>query len=344
MEARRPSYALAAVGVAATLWLVIQARPVLEPLVLSVLIWFLLTAIAGVFARAAGGPEAKPGAWAHGGAAASVFVLIFGVSLMVSNSLAGFRANLPTYEDNLKSMLSGLGDALGMQGPLEIDQLVERIEVQDLAVGLAGSALGFAGSLIVVVVYVIFLFAEASVSKAKLAALGRDPDRFRVLSETAAKIHTDIETYLGVKCIIGAAQALPTFAVLYAVGVDGAAVWAVIIFLASFIPTIGTLIGILFPSVVALVQFDSAGPVLATVLPLVVIQLAGSNWLEPKLMGSSLNLSPLVILVSIFAGGAVWGITGALVAVPALSIAMIVFSRIESMRAVAILLSADGKV
>ncbi len=345
MPSRAPSYMAAVVSVAATLWLLIQARTVLEPLVISMLIWFVLTATAGLFARWAGGqPSEAPPVWAHAAAAASALVVIFGLSIMVSNSLASFRANLPAYETNLQTMLSSMGDLFGMDGPLEVDRLVEKIEVQQVAVGIAGTALGFVSSLIVIIVYVLFLFTEAAMVRSKLRALAPDPDRFDVLAGTADKIRREIETYLGVKCVVGAAQAVPTFLVLAAVGVDGAAFWSVIIFVASFVPTIGTLIGIVFPAVVALVQFDTVTPFLVTTGLLAVIQLAGSNWLEPKLMGSSLNLSPLVILISIFAGGALWGITGALIAVPALSIAMIVFARIGSMRPVAVLLSSDGKV
>ncbi|MGF1445111.1 MAG: AI-2E family transporter [Pikeienuella sp.] len=344
MAPPRPSYALAIVGIAATLWLLIEARPVLEPIVLSLLIWFLVVAVAGVYARLFGGAGKPPGRWSLVAAATTLFLVIFGVSMMASASLAGFRENLPAYEQNLQAMLAGVGDRFGMDGPIDVSAIVQQMEVRDVLLGLAGSALGFASGMVVVLVYVVFIFSEASVAQAKLAALSGDQDQLARLTATSRKIHRDIELYLGVKCVIGLAQAVPTFAVLALVGVDGAAVWSVVIFFASFVPTIGTLIGIVFPSVVALVQFDTLGPFLLAFVPLVVIQLAGSNWLEPKLMGSSLNLSPLVILIGIFAGGAVWGITGALVAVPALNIAMIVFAQIESMRPVAILLSENGKV
>ncbi|MEM9145345.1 MAG: AI-2E family transporter [Pseudomonadota bacterium] len=342
MIARGQSYAVGAVAVAATVWLLIQARGVLEPLMISVLIWFVLEAVAGVFARACG--HTRPGTWSRAGAVVFFFALIGGLSVMISNSVDGFRENLPVYQENLKTMLADLAAAVGMSGPMEVQGLLGQIELSDVAVGLAGSALGFVSSLIVVLVYVAFIFVEAGQVEAKLHALAAEPKRFARLSDTARRIRREIETYLGVKCIIGAAQAVPTLIVLWAIGVDGAAMWAAVIFFASFIPTIGSLIGIVFPAVVALVQFDTPGPFLVTAGLLAVIQIGGSNWLEPKMMGSSLNLSALVVLIAIFAGGALWGITGALIAVPALSVAVIVFARIETMRPVAILLSSDGRI
>ncbi|MGF1503141.1 MAG: AI-2E family transporter [Paracoccaceae bacterium] len=338
------SYAAAAVGVAATLWLLIEARPVLEPLTIAVLLWFLLNAVAGVFARALRGPAAVARGAEKLAAALTVLIAIAGLSVLVSASLSGFRANLPSYEANLREMLRQAGQAVGMGEALDLQALTQNIQVTDIALSLAGTAVGFVGALVVILVYVLFLFVEAGRAGDKLHALAPEQGAHDALVATIGRINREIETYLGVKCIIGAAQAIPTFALLTIVGVDGAAFWAVVIFVTSFVPTVGSLIGIIFPATVALVQFPTLTPFLMTLPLLAVIQIAGSNWLEPRLMGTSLNLSPLVILIAIFAGGAVWGITGALVAVPALSVATIVFAQLPSMRPVAILLSSDGRV
>ena len=137
---------------------------------------------------------------------------------------------------------------------------------------------------------------------------------------------------------------MPTYIVLSLVEVDAAAFWAIVIFFFSFIPTIGSLVGIIFPSLMALVQFETVGPFFIVVGTLAAVQLLASNYLEPRLMGRSLNLSPLAIFLAIFAGGALWGIVGAIIIVPLLAVAMIVFAQIPSMRSVAILLSGDGEV
>lgn len=344
MAQPRARYAVAVVSVAATVWLLSVARGVLEPLVFAILLWFILNAVAGVYARALRGPDAVPGTPAQLLGALTVIGAVVGLSIMTSNSLADLRENLPTYETNLREMVRKISDMLGMAGPFDLAPLIERIEVTDLALSIAGTAAGFAGELLIVVIYVLFIFAETKLLRPKLAAIAPDPDKLAELTRAAIRIQDEIETYLGVKCVVGFAQAVPTYIVLLVVGIDGAAFWSVVIFLASFVPTIGTLIGIVFPSVLALVQFPTLTPFLIVASVLAAIQILGSNYLEPRMMGSSLNLSPLVILVSIFAGGSIWGITGALVAVPALSVAVIVFSRLPTMRPVAILLSADGRV
>jgi len=337
-------YLQAILAVAATLWLLVEARPVLEPLMLSVLLWYVLNALARGIARLMQGKGTKPGRLAHSLSAGAVVLAIAGLSVMTSNSIAAFRGNLPTYEANLKAMLEQAGHVLGLGGPLDLAPVLDRIEVSDVVLNLAGSALGITTSLIVVLVYVGFLFVEAGAYRAKLAALGRELGEINRIHQTIARINAEVEIYIGVKCVIGLAQAVPTYIVLALVGVDGAAFWSVLIFVFSFIPTVGSLIGIVFPTLVALAQFASPVPIAVTLIALVVIQLGGSNWLEPRLMGARLNLSPLVILIAIFAGGAVWGVIGALIAVPALAVAVIVFAAIDSMRPVAILLSSNGRI
>ncbi len=344
MRAPVTSYAAGAVAVAATLWILAEARGVLAPLVIAILVWFVLNALAGLVARLSGGRQDSPGLAARAVAALAVIGVLIAVSVMASNSLAGFRENLPDYQRNLREMANAAAGAVGLRSPLGLERLFENISTREVVIQVAGTAAGFASGLFVVLVYVVFLFAEAGRAPAKLAALAPDPERHAELSALIARIRTEIETYLGVKVLVGLAQALPSLLLLSLVGLDGAAFWAVVVFFSSFVPTVGSLIGIVFPSLVAVVQFASPVPVVLTIALLAVIQVAGTNFLEPRLMGSSLNLSPLVILIAIFSGGAVWGITGALVAVPALSIAVIVFARIQSMRSVAVLLSSDGRV
>jgi predicted PurR-regulated permease PerM len=94
----------------------------------------------------------------------------------------------------------------------------------------------------------------------------------------------------------------------------------------------------------AVVQFGHVNDVLALLLPLALIQFAIGNFLDPYLMGNSLNLSPFVILVSLAVWSGLWGIPGALLAVPITAMLAIVFSEIRGTRPIAILLSRNGRL
>jgi predicted PurR-regulated permease PerM len=132
--------------------------------------------------------------------------------------------------------------------------------------------------------------------------------------------------------------------VLYFIGVDYPVFWGFIIFLTNYIPNIGALIGVLFPATLALVQFDTSWQFIAVIVALGGIQFILGNVVEPRLMGNSLNLSGLAIVLALGIWGAIWGITGMLLAVPITVMLMIIFAQFPATRPLAVLLSSDGKV
>jgi predicted PurR-regulated permease PerM len=132
--------------------------------------------------------------------------------------------------------------------------------------------------------------------------------------------------------------------VLSLVGVDFASFWAVLIFLLNFIPTIGSIIATLFPSLLTLIQFDTMGPFVVTISVLTSLQFCIGSLLEPRLMGQRLNLSPIVILLSLGLWGSLWGIPGMFLCVPITVIIMIICSYFPASRPIAILLSGNGQI
>lgn len=339
-----PRYTSVVVAVAATLWLLIQARAVLEPFMIALFIWFLLNAIAATWTRYVHGPGIAPSSLTRVvSGTAFVFSLVL-LTLLVAKNADSLRSQIPVYEANLDTMISQVAAAAGVESYFSVAELITRIDLTSIALQLAGTAANLVSMLIIIIVYIIFISMESGAAEKKLAAIVSAPDRRSEITEITRRINHDIETYLGIKVILGVVQAVPTFVVLSLVGVDAAAFWAILIFFFSFVPTIGSLVGIIFPSLMALVQFDTFLPFFVVVGTLAAVQLSASNYLEPRLMGQSLNLSPLVIFLAIFAGGALWGIVGAVIIVPLLAVAMIIFAQIPSMRPVAILLSGDGEI
>ncbi len=338
------SYMRFAVSVAATLWFLIAARAVIQPLLIALFVWFLLGAITrrltGVLR-----PLGIHSPWVGKLLSAiCVFGLLLTVGAMLTASVGQFAVELPSYEARLDAMLASFADRLGMEPSIGLSDRLSDIEIAPAALNALGSAASFVTALIIVIVYVIFINKEVGVAEQKLARLLSEPAQRARVMVIGARIVEDIETYIAVKVLIGIIQAVPTYVVLTLVGVNAAIFWAVIIFFFSFIPTIGTMIGVVFPTLMALIQFETLTPFFIVLTTLVPIQLFASNYLEPKLMGDRLNLSTLAVFIGIFAAGALWGVVGALVIVPLLAIAVIVFSRIPAMRPVAIMLSGDGEV
>ncbi len=116
------------------------------------------------------------------------------------------------------------------------------------------------------------------------------------------------------------------------------------IFALNYIPYIGAWLGVIFPALLALVQFDTLTPFLVTTAALTAIQFTGGSIIEPRLMGTGLNVSPVFMLLSLALWGMVWGVVGMFLAVPMMVVVMIVCSHIEATRPIAVLLSADAEL
>ena len=111
-----------------------------------------------------------------------------------------------------------------------------------------------------------------------------------------------------------------------------------------YIPTVGSILAIVAPAVLTLVQFDSLTPFLVVLLVFGTIQIVTANVVEPAVMGSTLNLSPLVVILSLAVWGTMWGVVGMFLCVPIMVVGLIVLAQFEATRPLAVLMSADGRI
>ena len=150
--------------------------------------------------------------------------------------------------------------------------------------------------------------------------------------------------YVAIKTLVSLMTAGCSWVVMALIGIDFAGFWAVLIFALNFIPYVGSIIAVAFPVTLALVQFGSIAAALWALLALTAIQVVFGHLLETRLMGRTLNLSPVVIMLSLVTWGMMWGIVGAVLCVPITVIIVIVLAQFDTTRPLAILLSEDGEV
>jgi AI-2 transport protein TqsA len=118
----------------------------------------------------------------------------------------------------------------------------------------------------------------------------------------------------------------------------------VLIAFLNFMPYIGSVLGVVFPVLMTIVQFENLAIVLWMLLALSAAQFVIGNFIDPYVMGNSLNLSPFAILISLAIWTELWGVAGAFLAVPITAILTIVFSEFPGTRPVAVLLSRNGRL
>ena len=131
----------------------------------------------------------------------------------------------------------------------------------------------------------------------------------------------------------------PPFA---AFGVEFAVMWGVLIFRFNFIPYLGSLVAVSLAIVLSFLQYaeEPWKPRLLTLL-LLLVQRVVDNFIEPRLTGQKLGLSPLIVLLSLAFWGWLWGVVGMILAVPLTVIGKIVLENIRETKPLATLISNE---
>jgi predicted PurR-regulated permease PerM len=322
----------------------IGGRDVLIPFALAALIWQLINAFA---ARCRKIPLVGRlgGNWL----ALTLGVVVIGLALslvvdLIVLNVGAVSAAAPTYEANLLALLGRGADMLGLPQPASLGPLVGQIDVDVWIRRISIALAGFVGSIGLVALYVAFLLLEQASFDRKVDALFPDPLKAASTRRLLAQLGRRVERYLWVKTVFSVATAALSWCVLAAVGCNQASFWALIIFMLNFVPIIGTFFGVAFPALLVLLQFGTLGPFLVSVVGLATIQFGLGTVLEPRMIGSTLHLSPVVIVVSLAVWGSLWGIAGMFLCVPIMVIITIVCAHFAQTRPMAILLSGTGEL
>jgi len=204
---------------------------------------------------------------------------------------------------------------------------------------MGGSFFGFVGNCFWVLLFIIFILAEKEGLAERLArSLGRE--QAEIINAAGDRINKAVQSYLGLKTLVSLITGVLATLVLWLFDVPFALLWGVLTFLLNFIPNIGSLIASVPPVAVTLFQSGSLITTLIVGLLLTTIQVVVGNFLEPKIMGKGLNLSPLVVLLALIFWGWMWGVSGMLLAVPLTAAAKIAMEQTEATRSFATLLGS----
>ena len=342
------TYAAAAFLIALVAYFLVVADGILKPLVIAVLAWHLINglvnALAAVGRRIRIRGRALPRSVRFGVAIAVVTLLAWMLVNLVAGNIDEIVNKAPQYEQNLRNAANQIGGWLGLEELPQEQPLLEKGRITGMLRGMARSMTGVLGSTVTVAVFILFLLLEQHIFNKKITVLFPSAEREARVRRILQQIGTEIQSYLWLKTLLGMLVTGLSYMVMKTVGVDLAEFWALLIFLLSYIPYIGAWLGVVFPTALALVQFDTLRPFLVTAGALAVIQFACGSILEPRIMGKGLNISPLIMLLSLSVWGTLWGIVGMFLAVPIMVVVLIVCSHFEATRPIAVMMSAGGEL
>ena len=247
----------------------------------------------------------------------TIMAIITVVGIVVGRSLAAFTAALPGYQEQLQDRIDVLVAFFAQY--TDSDQSIESFG--DLinpgwAMGLAATILNALRDVLtntlLIIFTVIFILLEASSFPTKIeAAFSKTTDSL----ERPRQFMDDLTSYLGIKTIVSMVTGVLVWLLTWSVGLDFPQLWGMLAFLLNYVPTIGSIIAAVPAVLLAVVQLG-LGEATVTAAGFMAINIAFGNFIEPRLMGYGVGISPLVIFVGLFFWGWVFGPVGMLLSVP----------------------------
>ncbi len=334
--------------VALTIYLLVVGESILMPFVLAVFIAYLIAALGHRIERIKI-KSWQPPSWLGLTLAIVIILLVIGIVVQIAaGNIRAVVVEAPRYQESLQALFGqGMDFAarlLRLDEPPTLATLAAGINLRAMVERFAGAFQSIAASTFQVVAYVMFLLLEMRSFDRKMKKMFPDAERERMVRGTLSAMGSKIETYVLIKTGISLLNGVLSYVILRLFDVDFAAFWALLVFVLNFIPYIGSPLAMLFPTVLALLQFNSFLTAAFVLASLVSVQTFVENVIEPQVTGKSLNLSPVVMILSLATWGAIWGITGMILSVPLMVIVMIVLAQFPKTRPIAVLMSAHGDV
>lgn len=324
--------------------ILIYGQSLMIPFVFAVLIWFLVMKVKSVLDMIKVVREKFPN-WVK---SLVTSILIFGllgfVTSILTASINSLAKSYGQYEENVTVMTEKVNSTFDIDLNSMLGDFVKDFDFGGILESIFSSLSGLVGNAFMILVYVLFVFLEATAFQTKIKAVCNTDEQYDRVTSMLSKIETSVTNYIGVKTLVSVITGLMSYLVLLFIGVDSPVFWAFLIFLLNYIPNIGSLTGTLFPAFFSLLQFGEFQPFFLVLIFVGGIQVVVGNVVEPKLMGNSLNISALVTILALSFWGAIWGLTGMFLSVPITVIMVIVFAQFPSTRPIAIMLSEKGKV
>ena len=261
------------------------------------------------------------------------------VQILITNARA-FIEFYPTLESQTLSTLTRwLQEYLKIE-VMDVQGIIQHTRVQELLSSSVRISLDFVGKLALTLLILVFIYLSyGNYPKLIKKAFGKDSRRLGKIFELIRNSNRQITQYFMVKTLISIGTGVLTGTACAILGIKFAILWGFLAFLLNYIPYIGSFVAIILPIVLSVFQFPHSYKPFVTGGVLFGIQLFMGNYLDPEMMGNKFNLSPIVIIFSLFFWGYVWGIVGAFFAVPITAMIKIFMQNIEPLQPIAILMS-----
>lgn len=320
---------LSLLAFAASVFLLRALRPVLVPFLLASLLFYLFDPLV---ARMSG---RLPRALSISVVLLAFAALLAGAGLVARHGLSTIASDAPRYERKLAELRERLSQRVGgglgrTPGGEEL-----RKKLGGGAATAAGGLLKLGGELVLVFAYLAFLLAGSPRSRERWRrAFPQQAERVIGVQD---ELGSSMTRFIALQSLVSLVQAASAGLILFIHGVPLAGFWTLLNFISQFVPNVGPIVASVPPVLMALAEGPPA-KALSAAFWLLLSQVVIGNFLEPRVMGRGMHLDPVVVLLGIMFFGWLWGVFGALLAVPMLVAAKTLSGKVERLKPLASLL------
>lgn len=265
-------------------------------------------------------------------------IIIYSFVKVLNSNLRSVVDNSSYYQNNLKNLINLFSD-YKIEKFIKLNEVFNDVNFLEIFSKIINYFTELTGNFSLILIYIIFFIIEEKLLAEKIKFFFNRLTTKNVLK----KINSDVFKYFQIKTFTSFLTGIFTFLILYFFNSDLAPTLGIFAFFLNFIPFVGSLISILIPTIFSLIQFFSFFESIIILIMLTFSQILIGNFLETKMMGKTLNLSPIIMIVFLSIMGKVWGIAGMFLSVPILVFLLIIFSNLDSTKNIAILISEKIK-
>jgi len=326
--------------VSLSIFLLIEAQTILKPVVFSIIFSLMLRPLCNWYDR-----------WIPFNLLSVIFTFLTAalpLLLIIYIFFVQFQdvmAELPSIQEKLKEGFKSLTSLFEEKLPIPVESPEDLISggasevLTTVQSGLTAST-ALLASIAITLLYTFFmLLYRKSFKHFILSQFGTQiQDSARTVLRKIQKMN---ERYLYGMLIVMLLLSLVNSIGLWLIGLQYPFFWGFLGGALAIIPYLGTLVGGLLPLVYSLTTTDSYWQPLAILIFYFIVQQVEGNIITPKIVGSSVKVNPLAAIFSLILGGYIWGIAGAILAIPMVAIFRIIFSHIDILKPYGLLLSSD---
>lgn len=190
----------------------------------------------------------------------------------------------------------------------------------------------------IVVFLTYFLLASGDQMLKKLVRMGPSFSAKRKIVGTSYRIRKNVARYLATVTVINTMLAVVVTIAMQILGVSNPLLWGLLAGTMNFAPYVGPAVTAMILTLVGISEFSDLGSAMAVPLVFLGITIIEGQLITPAIVGRSLSLSPAGVFLSVVVWGWIWGVPGALMAVPIVATLKIIFENIPSLENLAMVL------